>query len=128
MSHFIYSSLFFHSQTGSPVPLPPSSPSCSPSLLQSQGRVQGGRATPRQEWETEGCVPGSDPDEDEEEEQEDEGSRRVIVVTETDVGKRVGLRSLLKSPREPIDKEKDRGRNVSFFDDVTVYLFDQVFV
>lgn len=59
MSHFIYSSLFFHSQTGSPVPLPlpPSSPSCSPSLLQSQGRVQGGRATPRQEWETEGCVP-----------------------------------------------------------------------
>ncbi|CDQ86893.1 unnamed protein product [Oncorhynchus mykiss] len=52
-------------------------------------------------------------------------SRRVIVVTETDVGKRVGLRSLLKSPREPIDKEKDRGRNVSFFDDVTVYLFDQ---
>uniref|UniRef100_A0A8K9WQL5 non-specific serine/threonine protein kinase n=1 Tax=Oncorhynchus mykiss TaxID=8022 RepID=A0A8K9WQL5_ONCMY len=72
-----------------------------------------------------GASPGSDPDEDEEEEQEDEGSRRVIVVTETDVGKRVGLRSLLKSPREPIDKEKDRGRNVSFFDDVTVYLFDQ---
>ncbi|XP_041708441.2 uncharacterized protein LOC121542901 isoform X1 [Coregonus clupeaformis] len=72
-----------------------------------------------------GVSTGSDPDEDEEEEQEDEGSRRVIVVTETDVGKRVGLRSLLKSPREPIDKEKDRGRNVSFFDDVTVYLFDQ---
>lgn len=70
---------------------------------------------------------GSDPDEDEEEEQEEESPRRVIVVTETDVDKRVGLRSLLKSPKEPVDKEnRDRGRNVSFFDDVTVYLFDQV--
>ncbi|XP_016372254.1 uncharacterized protein LOC107711732 isoform X2 [Sinocyclocheilus rhinocerous] len=69
---------------------------------------------------------GSDPDEDEEEEQEDESPRRIIVVTETDVDKRVGLRSLLKSPKEPVDKEnRDRGRNVSFFDDVTVYLFDQ---
>ncbi|XP_041963996.1 uncharacterized protein lmtk3 isoform X2 [Alosa sapidissima] len=70
---------------------------------------------------------GGDPDEDEEEEeQDDETPRRVIVVTETDVDKRVGLRSLLKSPREPVDKEnRDRGRNVSFFDDVTVYLFDQ---
>ncbi|XP_052435518.1 uncharacterized protein LOC127975462 isoform X1 [Carassius gibelio] len=69
---------------------------------------------------------GSDPDEEEEEEQEDESPRRVIVVTETDVDKRVGLRSLLKSPKEPVDKEnRDRGRNVSFFDDVTVYLFDQ---
>ncbi len=58
---------------------------------------------------------GSDPDEDEEEEQEDESPRRVIVVTETDVDKRVGLRSLLKSPNEPVDKEnRDRGRNVSF--------------
>ncbi|KAL0985182.1 hypothetical protein UPYG_G00153830 [Umbra pygmaea] len=72
-----------------------------------------------------GASTGSDPEEDEEEDQEDEGTRRVIVVTETDVDKRVGLRSLLKSPREPVDKEKDRGRNVSFFDDVTVYLFDQ---
>ncbi|XP_026120275.1 uncharacterized protein LOC113099612 isoform X2 [Carassius auratus] len=69
---------------------------------------------------------GSDPDEDDEEEQEDESPRRVIVVTETDVDKRVGLRSLLKSPKEQVDKEnRDRGRNVSFFDDVTVYLFDQ---
>lgn len=41
--------------------------------------------------------------------------------------KRVGLRSLLKSPKEPMDRERDRGRNVSFFDDVTIYLFDQVF-
>ncbi|XP_045913456.1 serine/threonine-protein kinase LMTK3-like [Micropterus dolomieu] len=24
-----------------------------------------------------------------------------------------------------MDREKDRGRNVSFFDDVTIYLFDQ---
>ncbi|KAI4896903.1 hypothetical protein NFI96_031614, partial [Prochilodus magdalenae] len=72
-----------------------------------------------------GVSAGSDP-EDEEEEQEDESSRKVIVVTETDVHKRVGLRSLLKSPKEPLDKEnRDHGRNVSFFDDVTVYLFDQ---
>lgn len=75
-----------------------------------------------------GFTTGSDPEEDEEdEEQEDESSRKVIVVTETDVHKRVGLRSLLKSPKEPVDKEnRDHGRNVSFFDDVTVYLFDQV--
>lgn len=73
-----------------------------------------------------GLSPGSDPDDEEEDEQEDESSRRVIVVTETDVDKRVGLRSLLKSPKEPMDREKDRGRNVSFFDDVTIYLFDQV--
>ncbi|XP_076592778.1 uncharacterized protein lmtk3 isoform X1 [Chaetodon auriga] len=72
-----------------------------------------------------GLSPGSDPDDEEEDEQEDESSRRVIVVTETDVDKRVGLRSLLKSPKEPMDREKDRGRNVSFFDDVTIYLFDQ---
>lgn len=69
---------------------------------------------------------GSDLDDEEEDEQEDESSRRVIVVTETDVDKRVGLRSLLKSPKEPTDRDKDKGRNVSFFDDVTVYLFDQV--
>lgn len=74
-----------------------------------------------------GLSPGSDPDEEEDEEQEDDSSRRVIVVTETDVDKRVGLRSLLKSPKEPMDRERDRGRNVSFFDDVTIYLFDQVF-
>lgn len=72
--------------------------------------------------------PGSDPDEEEEDEQEDESLRRVIVVTETDVDKRIGLRSLLKSPKEPMDRERDRGRNVSFFDDVTIYLFDQVSV
>ncbi|XP_029959646.1 serine/threonine-protein kinase LMTK3-like [Salarias fasciatus] len=72
-----------------------------------------------------GLSSGSDPDEEEEDEQEDESSRRVIVVTETDVDKRVGLRSLLKSPKEPMDRERDRGRNVSFFDDVTIYLFDQ---
>ncbi|XP_029927983.1 uncharacterized protein lmtk3 [Myripristis murdjan] len=72
-----------------------------------------------------GLSSGSDLDDEDEEEQEDESSRRVIVVTETDVDKRVGLRSLLKSPKEPMDREKDRGRNVSFFDDVTVYLFDQ---
>ena len=27
-----------------------------------------------------------------------------------------------------MDRERDRGRNVSFFDDVTIYLFDQVFL
>ncbi|XP_042346517.1 uncharacterized protein lmtk3 isoform X1 [Plectropomus leopardus] len=72
-----------------------------------------------------GLSSGSDPDDEEEDEQEDESSRRVIVVTETDVDKRVGLRSLLKSPKELMDRERDRGRNVSFFDDVTIYLFDQ---
>ncbi|CAB1448856.1 unnamed protein product [Pleuronectes platessa] len=72
-----------------------------------------------------GLSSGSDPDDDEDDEPEDESSRRVIVVTETDVDKRVGLRSLLKSPKEPMDRERDRGRNVSFFDDVTIYLFDQ---
>ncbi|KAM9724223.1 uncharacterized protein lmtk3 isoform 2-T2 [Menidia menidia] len=72
-----------------------------------------------------GLSSGTSPDEEEEEEPEDESSRRVIVVTETDVDKRVGLRSLLKSPKEPLDRERDRGRNVSFFDDVTIYLFDQ---
>lgn len=73
-----------------------------------------------------GLLQGSDPEEEEDEEQEDESSRRVIVVTETDVDKRVGLRSLLKSPKESMDRERDRGRNVSFFDDVTIYHFDQV--
>ncbi|XP_054637632.1 uncharacterized protein lmtk3 [Dunckerocampus dactyliophorus] len=72
-----------------------------------------------------GLLPGSDPEDEEEDEAEDESSRRVIVVTETDVDKRVGLRSLLKSPKEPLDRGRDRGRNVSFFDDVTIYLFDQ---
>ncbi|KAM4568177.1 uncharacterized protein lmtk3 isoform 2-T2 [Fundulus diaphanus] len=72
-----------------------------------------------------GLSTGIDPDEEEEDEQEDETSRRVIVVTETDVDKRIGLRSLLKSPKESLDRERDRGRNVSFFDDVTIYLFDQ---
>ncbi|XP_061813872.2 uncharacterized protein lmtk3 [Nerophis lumbriciformis] len=72
-----------------------------------------------------GLLSGSDAKDEEEDEEEDEGSRRVIVVTETDLDKRVGLRSLLKSPKEPLDRERDRGRNVSFFNDVTIYLFDQ---
>lgn len=72
-----------------------------------------------------GLSPGSDQDEDEDDEQEDESNRRVIVVTETDTDKRVGLRSSLKSPKEPMDRMRDRGRNVSFFDDVTIYIFDQ---
>uniref|UniRef100_A0A3Q1FN57 non-specific serine/threonine protein kinase n=1 Tax=Acanthochromis polyacanthus TaxID=80966 RepID=A0A3Q1FN57_9TELE len=72
-----------------------------------------------------GLSSSSDPDDEDEDEPEDESSRRVIVVTETDVDKRVGLRSLLKSPKETTDRERDRGRNVSFFDDVTIYLFDQ---
>nr|XP_014346661.1 PREDICTED: serine/threonine-protein kinase LMTK2-like [Latimeria chalumnae] len=50
-----------------------------------------------------------------------------IVITETDDGR--NLRSLLKSPRsmeEAEAEEMDRKRKmVSFFDDVTVYLFDQ---
>ncbi|XP_056400448.1 serine/threonine-protein kinase LMTK3 isoform X2 [Hyla sarda] len=49
-----------------------------------------------------------------------------IVVTEMDDGR--NLRSLLKSPKsaDEVDDELDRKRKmVSFFDDVTVYLFDQ---
>ncbi|XP_063798857.1 serine/threonine-protein kinase LMTK3 isoform X2 [Pseudophryne corroboree] len=49
-----------------------------------------------------------------------------IVVTETDDAR--NLRSLLKSPKsaDEVDDELDRKRKmVSFFDDVTVYLFDQ---
>ncbi|XP_053699686.1 uncharacterized protein lmtk3 isoform X1 [Synchiropus splendidus] len=72
-----------------------------------------------------GLHTGSDQDDEDDDEQEDESSRRVIVVTETDVDKRVGLRSLLKSPKEQMEREKYRGRNVSFFDDVTIYMFDQ---
>ncbi|KAJ3598587.1 hypothetical protein NHX12_002093 [Muraenolepis orangiensis] len=50
---------------------------------------------------------------------------RRAGLSPSNMDKRVGLRSLLKSPNEGLDKEKYRGRNVSFFDDVTVYLFDQ---
>ncbi|XP_075047489.1 serine/threonine-protein kinase LMTK3 [Mixophyes fleayi] len=49
-----------------------------------------------------------------------------IVVTETDDAR--NLRSLLKSPKsaDEVDDDLDRKRKmVSFFDDVTVYLFDQ---
>ncbi|KAM5132186.1 serine/threonine-protein kinase LMTK3 [Mantella aurantiaca] len=49
-----------------------------------------------------------------------------IVVSETDDGR--NLRSLLKSPKsaDEVDDDFDRKRKmVSFFDDVTVYLFDQ---
>ncbi|KAM9299432.1 serine/threonine-protein kinase LMTK3 [Gastrophryne carolinensis] len=49
-----------------------------------------------------------------------------IVVSESDDGK--NLRSLLKSPKsaDEVDDDFDRKRKmVSFFDDVTVYLFDQ---
>ncbi|XP_069493374.1 serine/threonine-protein kinase LMTK3 isoform X2 [Ambystoma mexicanum] len=49
-----------------------------------------------------------------------------IIVTETDDAQ--NLRSLLKSPRsaDEVDDDLDRKRKmVSFFDDVTVFLFDQ---
>ncbi|KAM8927748.1 serine/threonine-protein kinase LMTK3 [Pelodytes ibericus] len=49
-----------------------------------------------------------------------------IVVTEMDDA--INLRSLLKSPKsaDDVDDDLDRKRKmVSFFDDVTVYLFDQ---
>ncbi|XP_058874551.1 uncharacterized protein LOC117410024 isoform X2 [Acipenser ruthenus] len=68
---------------------------------------------------------GSDP-----EDEEDGGAGPVIVVTETETDRRHSLRSLLKSPRSleehaERERERERRRNVSFFDDVTVYLFDQ---
>ncbi|MGH0155213.1 UNVERIFIED_CONTAM: hypothetical protein FKN15_035025 [Acipenser sinensis] len=64
------------------------------------------------------------------EDEEDGGAGPVIVVTETETDRRHSLRSLLKSPRSleehaERERESERRRNVSFFDDVTVYLFDQ---
>ncbi|XP_040271539.1 serine/threonine-protein kinase LMTK3 [Bufo bufo] len=59
-------------------------------------------------------------------EAEAEVSGVPIVVTEMDDGR--NLRSLLKSPKsaDEVDDDLDRKRKmVSFFDDVTVYLFDQ---
>ncbi|KAG9481618.1 hypothetical protein GDO78_010714 [Eleutherodactylus coqui] len=59
-------------------------------------------------------------------EAEGEMSGVPIVVTETDDAR--NLRSLLKSPKsaDEVDDDLDRKRKmVSFFDDVTVYLFDQ---
>ncbi|XP_043935721.1 uncharacterized protein LOC122808760 [Protopterus annectens] len=60
-------------------------------------------------------------------ESEEEPEEVPIIVTETDDGR--NLRSLLKSPKsvEELDSEElDKKRKmVSFFDDVTVYLFDQ---
>ncbi|XP_041095409.1 uncharacterized protein LOC121307289 isoform X2 [Polyodon spathula] len=86
---------------------------------------------PKSLWEREqdegpGCGAGSDP----EDEEEGEGAGRVIVVTETETDRRHSLRSLLKSPHSleehaERERERERRRNVSFFDDVTVYLFDQ---
>ncbi|XP_041087797.1 uncharacterized protein lmtk3 isoform X2 [Polyodon spathula] len=87
---------------------------------------------PKSLWEREqdeeegpGRGAGSDP-----EDEEGEGAGPVIIVTETETDRRHSLRSLLKSPRSleehaERERERERRRNVSFFDDVTVYLFDQ---
>uniref|UniRef100_A0A8D2LI59 Lemur tyrosine kinase 3 n=1 Tax=Varanus komodoensis TaxID=61221 RepID=A0A8D2LI59_VARKO len=89
-----------------------------------EGPVLGGR---------EAAMAAEDEDEDDAEEEEDGGlagggGRGVpIVVSESDDAR--NLRGLLKSPRsaEEAAAELDRKRKmVSFFDDVTVYLFDQV--
>ncbi|XP_044303639.1 serine/threonine-protein kinase LMTK3 [Varanus komodoensis] len=88
-----------------------------------EGPVLGGR---------EAAMAAEDEDEDDAEEEEDGGlagggGRGVpIVVSESDDAR--NLRGLLKSPRsaEEAAAELDRKRKmVSFFDDVTVYLFDQ---
>nr|XP_033818289.1 serine/threonine-protein kinase LMTK3 [Geotrypetes seraphini] len=58
--------------------------------------------------------------------EEESGGVPIVVMTEADDGRH--LRSLLKSPRsaDEVGDELDRKRKmVSFFDDVTVYLFDQ---
>ncbi|XP_029440304.1 serine/threonine-protein kinase LMTK3 [Rhinatrema bivittatum] len=58
--------------------------------------------------------------------EEETGGVPIVVMTEADDGRH--LRSLLKSPRsaDEASDELDRKRKVvSFFDDVTVYLFDQ---
>lgn len=77
---------------------------------------------------------GAEEEEEEDAEEDEEGGlagsggRGVpIVVSESDDARY--LRGLLKSPRsaEEAAAEFDRKRKmVSFFDDVTVYLFDQV--
>uniref|UniRef100_A0A8D0HFL5 non-specific serine/threonine protein kinase n=1 Tax=Sphenodon punctatus TaxID=8508 RepID=A0A8D0HFL5_SPHPU len=78
----------------------------------------------------EGAATEEEEEEDDEEEGEGDmgsGGRGVpIVVSESDEGR--GLRGLLKSPRsaEEAAAELDRKRKmVSFFDDFTIYLFDQ---
>uniref|UniRef100_A0A670K6E6 non-specific serine/threonine protein kinase n=1 Tax=Podarcis muralis TaxID=64176 RepID=A0A670K6E6_PODMU len=81
----------------------------------------------------EAAIAAEDEEEDDAEEEEEGGlagggGRGVpIVVSESDDAR--NLRGLLKSPRsaEEAAAELDRKRKmVSFFDDVTVYLFDQV--
>ncbi|XP_061444684.1 serine/threonine-protein kinase LMTK3 [Rhineura floridana] len=88
-----------------------------------EGPVLGGR---------EAAIAAEDEEEDDVEEEEEGGlagggGRGVpIVVSESDDAR--NLRGLLKSPRsaEEAAAELDRKRKmVSFFDDVTVYLFDQ---
>ena len=67
------------------------------------------------------------PEEEDDEEDEDgagpEGAGPVVPLVVTCWDGR-GLRGLLKAPRAPAEVRKRK--MVSFFDDVTVYLFDQV--
>uniref|UniRef100_A0A8C4WG85 non-specific serine/threonine protein kinase n=1 Tax=Gopherus evgoodei TaxID=1825980 RepID=A0A8C4WG85_9SAUR len=87
------------------------------------GRKGCGGLTPEEEGAGQGVLgPG-----EEEEEEEAPGVGGVpIVVSDSDDGR--NLRGLLKSPRSAEEAaELDRKRKmVSFFDDVTIYLFDQV--
>ncbi|XP_038644338.1 serine/threonine-protein kinase LMTK1-like [Scyliorhinus canicula] len=64
-------------------------------------------------------------EEADEEEEATEGRSVPIVVTESEDS--ANLRSLLKSPRSPdsVGDLEGKKKMVSFFDDVTVYLFDQ---
>ncbi|XP_030400615.1 serine/threonine-protein kinase LMTK3 [Gopherus evgoodei] len=86
------------------------------------GRKGCGGLTPEEEGAGQGVLgPG-----EEEEEEEAPGVGGVpIVVSDSDDGR--NLRGLLKSPRSAEEAaELDRKRKmVSFFDDVTIYLFDQ---
>uniref|UniRef100_A0A3Q2TB56 non-specific serine/threonine protein kinase n=2 Tax=Fundulus heteroclitus TaxID=8078 RepID=A0A3Q2TB56_FUNHE len=59
----------------------------------------------------------------EEEESEEECHPVPIVVSDNSEAHK--LRSLLKVPTMPAEEQEHRKKTVSFFDDVTVYLFDQ---
>ncbi|CAM4703736.1 unnamed protein product [Caretta caretta] len=86
------------------------------------GRKSCGGLAPEEEGAGRGA-PG--PGEEEEDEEAPGAGGVPIVVSDSDDGR--NLRGLLKSPRSAEEAaELDRKRKmVSFFDDVTVYLFDQ---
>lgn len=86
-----------------------------------------GLAPPISRWEAGPGPEGAGPEEEDDEEDAEgagpEGAGPVVPLVVTCWDGR-GLRGLLKAPRAPAEVRKRK--MVSFFDDVTVYLFDQV--